>query len=91
MSLKRLPRQSEIILKNNLFFLNSGSVQFQSVSKQVYQGTVDEELKFITYVDQATEDLKEIRIADSVKKAHIPSGGKVRIVCSWKISMYRNN
>ena len=44
----------------------------------MYQGTVDEELKFITYVDQATEDLKEIRIADSVKKSHIPAGGKVK-------------
>ena len=68
-----------------MFFENnySGSVLFQSVSKQVYQGTVDEELKFITYVDQATEDLKEIRIADSVKKAHIPSGGKVLNICPF--------
>jgi len=69
--------ESKRLHATRIKILPKGSVQFQSVSKQVYQGTVDEELKFITYVDQATEDLKEIRIADSVKKAHIPSGGKV--------------
>jgi len=69
--------ESKRLHATRIKILPKGSVLFQSVSKQVYQGTVDEELKFITYVDQATEDLKEIRIADSVKKAHIPSGGKV--------------
>jgi len=69
--------ESKRLHATRIKILPKGSVQFQSVSKQVYQGTVDEELKFITYVDQTTEDLKEIRIADSVKKAHIPSGGKV--------------
>jgi len=69
--------ESKRLHATRIKILPKGSVQFQSVSKQVYQGTVDEDLKFITYVDQATEDLKEIRIADSVKKAHIPAGGKV--------------
>jgi len=69
--------ESKRLHATRIKILPKGSVLFQSVSKQVYQGTVDEELKFITYVDQATEDLKEIRIADSVKKAHIPSGVKV--------------
>jgi len=69
--------ESKRLHATRIKILPKGSVQFQSVSKQMYQGTVDEELQFISYVDETTEDLKEIRIADSVKKAHLPSGVKV--------------
>lgn len=69
--------ESKRLHATRINILPKGSVQFQSISKQIYHGTVDENLKFISYVDQLTEDMKEIRITDNVKKSHIPPGSKV--------------